>query len=66
MTRSVLEEVAASDDARAVDADQLLQRMRTVDFVAKLLLCVDHYQCLAIVRRVLQVVNKEIWVKAQF
>ena len=65
VTRSVLEDVAASADARAVDADQLIQRMRTVDFVAKLLLCVDYYQSLATISRVLQVVNKEIWVKAQ-
>ena len=63
--RSVLEEIAASDDIRASDACALLGRIRTIDFVTKLLVCVDFYGALGEISNVLQKVDMPIWDKAR-
>ncbi|KAJ8041006.1 hypothetical protein HOLleu_15484 [Holothuria leucospilota] len=44
--RSVLEDIAATDDQRANEACSLLRRIRKLDFIGKLLLCVDYYRVL--------------------
>ena len=57
IVRRVLDNVAASDNRQAKDADDLLRRIRTLDFVVKLLLCVDFYPALVGVSQTLQQVN---------
>ena len=65
VVRSVLEDVAASNDKRAKEADDLLRRIRKVDFVAKALILVDYYRHLGKVSQALQRVDYPIWLKAQ-
>ena len=47
--RRVLDNIAASDNRQAKDADDLLHRIRTLKFVVKVLLCVDFYCALGVV-----------------
>ena len=61
--RRVLENIAASDNHQAKDADDLLCRIRTLEFVVKLLLCVDFYRALGVVSQTLQVVDIPFWTK---
>ena len=65
VVRDVLGKVAATDSAQAKDADLLLGRIQTVDFVAKLLICVDLYSLLGKLSQKLQKVNYPIWKKAE-
>ena len=61
IVRRVLDNIAASDNRRAKDADDLLRRIRTLEFVVKLLLCVDFYHALGVISQTLQQVNIPFW-----
>ena len=63
IVRRVLDNIAASDNRQAKDADDLLRRIRTLEFVVKLLLCVDFYRALGVVSQTLQQVNILFWKK---
>ena len=63
--RRVLDNIAASDNRQAKDADDLLRRIRTLEFVVKLLLCVDFYRALGVVSQTLQQVNIPFWKKTK-
>lgn len=65
VVRLVLGKVAASDSTQAKDADALLGRIQKVDFVAKLLICVDLYSLMGILSQKLQMVNYPVWKKAE-
>lgn len=63
VVRQVLEEVAESDDQRATDACSLLRRIRSIDFVVKLLICCDFYSITGTLSKVLQRVDYPVWSK---
>ena len=64
IVRRVLDNIAASDNCQAKDADDLLRHIRTLKFVVKLLLCVDFYCALEVVSQMLQV-NIPFWKKTK-
>ena len=65
VVRAVLEEVAESNDVRAPDACDLLRRIRTLDFVTKLLICIDFYSALGDISMILQKVDMTLWDKGK-
>ncbi|PIK56944.1 hypothetical protein BSL78_06145 [Apostichopus japonicus] len=65
VVRRVLEDVAASDDKNAEEAEDLLQRIRTLDFVGKLLICTDFYREMGTLSRKLQKVNLPFWARKE-
>ena len=65
IVRSVLEEIAEKSDPRADEADQLLGRIRTISFVARVILLMDFYRVLGEVSQIFQRVDAPIWVKAR-
>ena len=63
IVRHVSDNIAASDNCQAKDADDLLCRIKTLEFVVKLLLCDDFYHALGVVSQMLQQVNIPFWKK---
>ena len=63
--RRVLEKIAASGDRQATEADNLLRRIRTLDFVLKVVLCTDYYRVLGVVSKTLQQVDLPFWEKTK-
>ncbi len=63
VVRRVLEDVAASNDSNAQEADNLLRRIRSMDFLGKLLICTDFYREMGILSSTLQQVNLCFWTR---
>lgn len=65
VVRSVLEGAASSNTPKSKEAENLLRRIRTIDFIVKLLVCVDFYFEVAKVSKILQQVDLPIWNKSK-